>query len=35
MARFVLATGVQPSEYRQLTSKEYIAFVSEVNRRDK
>ena len=35
MARFVLATGVQPSEYRQLTAKEYNAFVSEVNRRDK
>jgi hypothetical protein len=34
MARFVLATGVQPSEYRKLTSTEYIAFVSEVNRRE-
>jgi len=26
---------MQPSEYRNLTTKEYSAFVSEINRRDK
>jgi hypothetical protein len=35
MARFVLATGLSPSDYKKLTPIEYEAFASEVRKRNK
>lgn len=32
MAEFVLATGIQPSEYKQLTLAEYEAIVRQLKR---
>lgn len=32
MARFVLATGVAPSEYKQLTLAEYEAFIEQLKK---
>lgn len=34
-ARFCLATGVQPSEYDNLTQYEINAFIDEANKRAK
>ena len=34
-AQFCLATGVQPSEYDELTQIEINAFIAEANRRAK
>ena len=34
-AQFCLATGVQPSEYEELTQYEINAFIKEANRRAK
>lgn len=34
-AQFCLATGVQPSEYDELTQYEINAFIKEANRRAK
>lgn len=33
MANFCIGTGVQPSEYRQLTLRQIQAFTAEANKR--